>query len=59
MSPALHPQDEDKSRILDSSDTSVAGWGSDEEKAGCPGNSEEAEVGVVFQSMCGGWWLPD
>ncbi|XP_034869327.1 V-type proton ATPase 116 kDa subunit a isoform X1 [Mirounga leonina] len=39
------PED-DKSRILDdsdASDASVAGWGSDEEKAGCPGNGEEAE----------------
>ncbi|XP_005631451.1 V-type proton ATPase 116 kDa subunit a3 [Canis lupus familiaris] len=41
--PTGRQPDEDKSRILDSSDTSVAGWGSDEEKAGCPGNSEEAE----------------
>lgn len=51
MLPAPHPQDEDKSGILDSSDASVAGWGSDEEKAGCPGDQEEAEVGVVFPSV--------
>lgn len=25
----------------------MAGWGSDEEKAGCSGDQEEAEVGVV------------
>lgn len=37
-------QDETKTGLLDSPD---AGWGSDEEKAGCPGDEEKAEVGVV------------
>ncbi|XP_036783038.2 V-type proton ATPase 116 kDa subunit a 3 isoform X2 [Manis pentadactyla] len=32
--------DEDKTGLLDSSAASVSGWGSDEEKAGCPGNQE-------------------
>ncbi|XP_054426492.1 V-type proton ATPase 116 kDa subunit a 3 [Pteronotus mesoamericanus] len=36
-------QDEVKTGLLDSTDTSVAGWGSDEEKAGCSGDQEEAE----------------
>ncbi|XP_039091395.1 V-type proton ATPase 116 kDa subunit a3 [Hyaena hyaena] len=41
--PAGRQPEEDKSGILDSSDASVAGWGSDEEKAGCPGDGAEAE----------------
>ncbi|XP_036991289.2 V-type proton ATPase 116 kDa subunit a 3 [Artibeus jamaicensis] len=36
-------QDEVKTGLLDSTDGSVAGWGSDEEKAGCSENQEEAE----------------
>ncbi|XP_024429865.2 V-type proton ATPase 116 kDa subunit a 3 [Desmodus rotundus] len=36
-------QDEVKTGLLDSTDASVAGWGSDEEKAGCSGDQEEAE----------------
>ncbi|XP_057582027.1 V-type proton ATPase 116 kDa subunit a 3 isoform X2 [Hippopotamus amphibius kiboko] len=35
--------DEDKDRLLDVSDASLAGQGSDEEKAGCPGDPEEAK----------------
>lgn len=54
MLPAPHPQDEDKTGLLDSSAASVSGWGSDEEKAGCPGN-QEAKVGVGPQV---GMWLP-
>ncbi|XP_058545845.1 V-type proton ATPase 116 kDa subunit a 3 isoform X2 [Neofelis nebulosa] len=41
--PAGRQPDEDKSEILDSSDASVAGWGPDEEKAGCPEDGEAAE----------------
>ncbi|KAM5317989.1 V-type proton ATPase 116 kDa subunit a 3 isoform 1-T2 [Glossophaga mutica] len=36
-------QDEVKTGLLDGTDTSVAGWGSDEEKAGCSGDQEAAE----------------
>ncbi|XP_045749088.1 V-type proton ATPase 116 kDa subunit a 3 isoform X1 [Mirounga angustirostris] len=43
LRPTGRQPEDDKSRILDASDASVAGWGSDEEKAGCPGNGEEAE----------------
>lgn len=35
------PQDEGKTGLLDSPDASVAGWSSDEEKAGHPGDPEE------------------
>ncbi|XP_004437785.1 PREDICTED: V-type proton ATPase 116 kDa subunit a isoform 3 [Ceratotherium simum simum] len=35
--------DEDQTGLLDSPDTTVASWGSDEEKAGCPGDHKEAE----------------
>ncbi|XP_027973732.1 V-type proton ATPase 116 kDa subunit a isoform X2 [Eumetopias jubatus] len=43
LRPTGRQPEEDKSGILDSSDASVAGWGSDEEKVGCPGDREEAE----------------
>ncbi|XP_021540823.1 V-type proton ATPase 116 kDa subunit a3 isoform X3 [Neomonachus schauinslandi] len=43
LRPTGRQPEEDKSGILDDSDASVAGWGPDEEKAGCPGNGEEAE----------------
>lgn len=36
-------QDEVKTGLLDSPNASVAGWGSDEEKAGHPGDQEEAK----------------
>ncbi|XP_036918407.1 V-type proton ATPase 116 kDa subunit a3 isoform X2 [Sturnira hondurensis] len=36
-------QDEVKTGLLDSTDSSVAGWGSDEEKAGCSEDQEEAK----------------
>ncbi|XP_029812186.1 V-type proton ATPase 116 kDa subunit a isoform X3 [Suricata suricatta] len=36
-------EEEDKTRMLDSSDASVAGWGSDEEKAGCSEDGAGAE----------------
>lgn len=39
----LQLQDEAKTGLLDSPDASVAGWGSDEEKAGPPGDQEEAK----------------
>ncbi|XP_045711182.1 V-type proton ATPase 116 kDa subunit a3 [Phyllostomus hastatus] len=39
-------QDEVKTGLLDSGDPSVAGWGSDEEKAGCSGDHEEAEFAL-------------
>lgn len=42
MPPTPH-QDETKTGLLDSPDASTAGWGSDEEKAGCPGDQEKAE----------------
>eukprot|EP00069_Balaena_mysticetus_P001280 bmy_15191T0 len=35
--------DKDTARLLDLPDTSLASQGSDEEKAGCPGDQEEAE----------------
>lgn len=40
---AHHQPDETKTGLLDSPDASTAGWGSDEEKAGCPGDPEKAE----------------
>nr|XP_044993270.1 V-type proton ATPase 116 kDa subunit a3 [Jaculus jaculus] len=42
--PQMGIQDENKDRLLDSSDASISenGWSPDEEKAGCPGD-EEAE----------------
>ncbi|XP_032270853.1 V-type proton ATPase 116 kDa subunit a isoform X1 [Phoca vitulina] len=43
LRPTGRQPEEDKSGILDDSDASMAGWGSEEEKAGCPGNGEEAE----------------
>lgn len=45
--PLPPPQDEEKTGLLDSPDTPASGWGSDEEKAGCSGDQEEAKVGVV------------
>lgn len=48
MLPAPHAQDEAKTELLDSTDASVAGWGSDEEKAGRPRDHEEDKVGVVL-----------
>ncbi|XP_045429729.1 V-type proton ATPase 116 kDa subunit a3 [Pipistrellus kuhlii] len=39
----LQLQEEAKTGLLDSADASVAGWGSDEEKAGYPGDHEEAK----------------
>ncbi|XP_029812185.1 V-type proton ATPase 116 kDa subunit a isoform X2 [Suricata suricatta] len=41
--PAGRQPEEDKTRMLDSSDASVAGWGSDEEKAGCSEDGAGAE----------------
>lgn len=41
------PQDEEKTGLLDPPDAPTSGWGSDEEKAGCSGDQEEAKVGVV------------
>lgn len=35
--------DEDKAGLLDAPDAPVANWGSDEEKAGCSGDQEEAK----------------
>ncbi|XP_062948557.1 V-type proton ATPase 116 kDa subunit a 3 [Cynocephalus volans] len=43
-------QGEDKAGVLDSPDMSVNGWGSDEEKAGYPGDEEEAE-GVASEVL--------
>nr|XP_023510355.1 V-type proton ATPase 116 kDa subunit a isoform X1 [Equus caballus] len=39
----VEPGDEDQTGLLDASNPSEAAWGSDEEKAGCPGPEEEAE----------------
>ncbi|KAL2805694.1 V-type proton ATPase 116 kDa subunit a3 isoform a [Daubentonia madagascariensis] len=37
-------QEEDKAGLLDSPEVSVNGWGSDEEKAGCPEDEKAAEL---------------
>lgn len=54
--PTPHTQEEAKTGLLDAADASVAGWGSDEEKAGYPGDHEEAKVGVVPSWGGGACW---
>ncbi|KAM8816040.1 V-type proton ATPase 116 kDa subunit a 3 isoform 1-T2 [Rhynchonycteris naso] len=44
----LQTEDELKTGLLDSNDASVAGWGTDEEKAECPGDQEEFVLSEVF-----------
>ncbi|XP_066108336.1 V-type proton ATPase 116 kDa subunit a 3 isoform X1 [Saccopteryx bilineata] len=44
----LQTEDELKTGLVDSNDASVAGWGTDEEKAGCPGDQEEFVLSEVL-----------
>lgn len=58
---ATYSQDKDSDKLLASSDassTSVNSWNADEEKAGIPGDEEEAEVGRSVPYFLVGGGLP-